>query len=32
MESNIGEAKNKKVTHWSPVWIFPIFTPVIGPW
>ncbi len=30
MESNNGEAKIQKVKNWSPVWIFPIVTALIG--
>ncbi|EOI3546513.1 intermembrane transport protein PqiB [Cronobacter dublinensis] len=32
MENNRGEAKIKKVKNWSPVWIFPIITALIGAW
>ncbi len=32
MESNNGEAKIQKVKNWSPVWIFPIVTALIGAW
>ncbi len=31
MESNNGEAKIQKVKNWSPVWIFPIVTALMGP-
>lgn len=32
MEKNSGEAKVQKVRNWSPVWIFPIVTALIGGW
>ncbi|MEB2756428.1 intermembrane transport protein PqiB [Citrobacter freundii] len=32
MESKSGEAKVQKVKNWSPVWIFPIVTALIGVW
>ena len=32
MEKNSGEAKVQKVKNWSPVWIFPIVTALIGAW
>ncbi|WP_226569563.1 intermembrane transport protein PqiB [Mangrovibacter yixingensis] len=32
MDSNRGEAKVHKVKKWSPVWIFPIVTALIGAW
>ncbi len=32
MENNNGEAKVQKVRNWSPVWIFPIVTVLIGAW
>ena len=32
METNRGEAKVQKVKNWSPVWIFPIVTALIGAW
>lgn len=32
MENNNGEAKLQKVKNWSPVWIFPIVTVLIGAW
>lgn len=32
MESKNGEAKVRKVKNWSPVWIFPIVTALIGAW
>ncbi|WP_058913129.1 intermembrane transport protein PqiB [Entomohabitans teleogrylli] len=32
MENNSGEAKVRKVKNWSPVWIFPIVTALIGAW
>lgn len=32
METNRGEAKVQKVKNWSPVWIFPIVTVLIGVW
>ncbi|CAD7562388.1 Paraquat-inducible protein B [Citrobacter europaeus] len=32
MESKSGEAKVQKVKNWSPVWIFPIVTALIGAW
>ncbi len=32
MESKSGEAKIQKVRNWSPVWIFPIVTALIGAW
>ena len=32
MESKSGEAKIQKVKNWSPVWIFPIVTALIGAW
>lgn len=32
MENKIGEAKVQKVKNWSPVWIFPIVTALIGAW
>lgn len=32
MESKNGEAKVQKVKNWSPVWIFPIVTALIGAW
>ncbi|ELY3982253.1 intermembrane transport protein PqiB [Cronobacter muytjensii] len=32
MENKRGEAKIKKVNNWSPVWIFPIITALIGAW
>ncbi|MDG6693032.1 MlaD family protein, partial [Staphylococcus aureus] len=32
MENNRGEAKIKRVKNWSPVWIFPIITALIGAW
>ena len=30
METKGGEAKVQKVKNWSPVWIFPIVTALIG--
>ena len=30
MENKSGEAKVQKVKNWSPVWIFPIVTALIG--
>lgn len=32
METKGGEAKVQKVKNWSPVWIFPIITALIGAW
>lgn len=32
MENNSGDAKVQKVRNWSPVWIFPIVTALIGAW
>ena len=32
MEKRSGEAKVQKVRNWSPVWIFPIVTALIGAW
>lgn len=32
MEKTSGEAKVQKVKNWSPVWIFPIITALIGAW
>ncbi len=32
MENNKGEAKVQKLKRWSPVWIFPIITALIGAW
>lgn len=32
METKKGEAQVKKVKNWSPVWIFPIVTALIGAW
>ncbi|WNN49829.1 intermembrane transport protein PqiB [Siccibacter colletis] len=32
MENNSGDAKVQKVRNWSPVWIFPIITALIGAW
>lgn len=32
MENKRGEAKVQKVKNWSPVWIFPIVTALIGAW
>lgn len=32
METKSGEAKVQKVKNWSPVWIFPIITALIGAW
>lgn len=32
MENNHGEAQVRKVKSWSPVWIFPIITALIGAW
>ncbi|WP_042288028.1 intermembrane transport protein PqiB [Citrobacter sedlakii] len=32
MESKNGQAKVQKVKNWSPVWIFPIVTALIGAW
>ena len=32
MENKRGEAKIKRVKNWSPVWIFPIITALIGAW
>jgi len=32
MENKSGEAKVLKVKNWSPVWIFPIVTALIGAW
>lgn len=32
MENKSGEAKVQKVMNWSPVWIFPIVTALIGAW
>lgn len=32
MENNQGEAKIQKIKSWSPVWIFPIVTALIGAW
>lgn len=32
MESKNGKAKVQKVKNWSPVWIFPIVTALIGAW
>ena len=32
MENKSGEAKVQKVRNWSPVWIFPIVTALIGAW
>lgn len=32
MGKNSGEAKVQKVKNWSPVWIFPIVTALIGAW
>ncbi|WBM69362.1 intermembrane transport protein PqiB [Buttiauxella sp. WJP83] len=32
MENKSGEAKVTKVKNWSPVWIFPIVTLLIGAW
>ncbi|APV15291.1 TPA: intermembrane transport protein PqiB [Klebsiella pneumoniae] len=32
MENKSGEANVQKVKNWSPVWIFPIVTALIGAW
>ncbi|HFT3186200.1 TPA: intermembrane transport protein PqiB [Klebsiella variicola] len=32
MENKSGEAQVQKVKNWSPVWIFPIVTALIGAW
>ncbi|MFU0853509.1 intermembrane transport protein PqiB [Kluyvera cryocrescens] len=32
METKSGEANVQKVKNWSPVWIFPIVTALIGAW
>lgn len=32
MEKHSGEAQVRKVRNWSPVWIFPIVTALIGAW
>jgi paraquat-inducible protein B len=32
MENKSGEAKVQKIKNWSPVWIFPIVTALIGAW
>lgn len=32
METKSGDAKVQKVKSWSPVWIFPIVTALIGAW
>ena len=32
MENKSGEANVQKVRNWSPVWIFPIVTALIGAW
>lgn len=32
METKRGEANVQKVKNWSPVWIFPIITALIGAW
>jgi len=32
METKSGEARVQKVRNWSPVWIFPIVTALIGAW
>lgn len=32
MENKSGEAKVQKVKNWSPAWIFPIVTALIGAW
>lgn len=32
MENKSGEARVQKVRSWSPVWIFPIVTALIGAW
>ncbi|TNV21681.1 intermembrane transport protein PqiB [Buttiauxella sp. B2] len=32
MENKSGEAKVTKVKNWSPIWIFPIVTVLIGAW
>ncbi|ANR77957.1 MULTISPECIES: intermembrane transport protein PqiB [Kosakonia] len=32
MENKSGEARVQKVRNWSPVWIFPIVTALIGAW
>lgn len=32
MENKSGEARVQKVINWSPVWIFPIVTALIGAW
>lgn len=32
METKAGEAQVQKVKNWSPVWIFPIVTALIGAW
>lgn len=32
METKNGEAKVTKVKNWSPIWIFPIITALIGAW
>lgn len=32
MEKNDGKANVQKVRNWSPVWIFPIVTALIGAW
>nr|WP_318382130.1 intermembrane transport protein PqiB [uncultured Enterobacter sp.] len=32
METKSGDAKVQKVKNWSPVWIFPIVTALIGAW
>jgi len=32
MEKRSGEAKVQKVRNWSPVWIFPIVTGLVGAW
>lgn len=32
MDNNKGEAKIQKIKSWSPVWIFPIITALIGAW
>lgn len=32
METKSGEAQVQKVKNWSPIWIFPIVTALIGAW
>ena len=32
METKAGEAQVQKVKNWSPVWIFPVVTALIGAW